>query len=688
MVDVVQTGPVDIRTTLASVEPTQVSTGTTGAAIAALGDLATKGYAQYAKGKAQADAREVLTTLDSDIEEWKRTGELESVLNANIDEMAKQHPALKEYFNSMKSLSLAEKQGKAIPVMLNLRAEAALKRAISRAPGLRSEIASITKETLGFDPTGATIEVLMEKFGTETSSTGPSYEDKQVLDEAYKRDVVPVYNSDGSVNYTATRKYVNTKISYDAEVKEIERKRKAGLITEADSIQAMDRQFRNLSNARLANMRAAILNVSAGIRTQEELNTVMTQLAPYIETYKQESMAFASSTYDQFPVTGENAGALRTAKENFIKDNNAILDGLTASLTVGEFNQRLEASKYLMENLQMEWTEANQTMALIAKVSPGLIPQVSSMIIAQNPDTQRRVSQMIAQGISTASPEMLARADLSKLISVMADRTAFDKIPDDDKPALQESYFKKMKEMVSKGETSKLSDQDITQFSNLFVASLQLSEAGYDKNAGEISAVTSTAEFSDMVNRLSKMGGDNAVKAEILADSAIKANTSYMREKGVDAISRLASSPFVGGSTLSFNAETGTLSVSFGGRPAVGRPEENTRARDSLKRAVSNYNKSIKAVSNLSSHDPSIDNYNEGQVAALFAVEPLRSIGAEIVGKVPEVSRMTTEQRREVDFDKLVNDLKMQLIEGRTEMQDPQTRLSIARDILKQSGVM
>ena len=673
MANIVQTGTTELRTTLPQLQVAQPKADTTASNIGALGEAAATGYKAFLVNKAQDKASEVVSQLNTDLENAKQAGNLEDMLNANLIELdaeAKNNPALQEYVSTLKTLDTASKQKKLAPLMLRLRAEKAMKEVVNMAPGLRPEIASITRTTLGFDPSGATMDAILSGLDEDAKAADKQrtwYAD-HLGEKLLGYGLVPPMSSNGVVDIPRAEIMFAKYNNIENEKKALEESLKRGDIKEADNISNMSGLIQREVSLRYDFLFDSASNIFSTVKDSGQYEQA-SKLIPQLSNIQRQLESSIRNSFNTVNVSGKNRDLLNQEIERVVASSTSGIKAILESKDKSEFETRSQVFEYMKNEMKMDWFNANQALGIMMETSPGLIPQIYSQVMAgeNGMETNRRIQAMIRKGISDADPATIKRMDFSNMLDVMQDSKAFDGINDDEKLAVfKHSYGMLQGTLKDYSAGKELDDLSLTALARSYSVVAQLADEGISTDTKALALISSHPQFSKIVEKLNDMGGDNAIRAEIMADSGIKSMTKYLRELGPDLLKSIQADGYT------FDVETGKLVGDASG--VVGHYKTIHKAQ--VAAAVKAYNSAIDGVYKLASHDPSISSLSREEIAEYFSMMPLKNAGVTIVGKPRGVTVRTVKQQEQdklASFEEQITNLSRQLEDAKLQLQQSRT---------------
>lgn len=678
---------IQFGTDLANIQTVEGKKSAGPAQFAAIASAAQDGYGMWAQSKAYKDMFNVTKQLDSDIADIGAGRDISSRLSSELSELSKNEPALKELASKLDTLDLGAKQHQQAKLLFTLRSEQAMKKAVSRAPGLRNEISQIASNTLGFDPSAATIKLLLRGIDSEWAEMNSGSaekidvtEKKRVHEELLKRNVVADLGStpeEMEHNYGPNKRKLDEIMKLETQQQSIAANLASGVIDEKEALASTTRLATLQYGTRLESVNAIINNIIPRIKTYEDFKLVQEEWIPQLSALKSQMSQSISSLYDSLNFSDELRVDAQKHRDILIENATAGLEAILASDNITEFQTKATVLKNLQSSLNLDWSEANVTLATLNSAMPGGASSVYQVLLTSKPDLGDSLKDSVRQGFMSADPETRMKMNLNGFLSTIVDSKAFENLSQEQKA--NTLYLSLLSvEQANKDfadDPNRFSAQDIDSLSNAYATALQLSSQMPGEYWDKVSTQAATPLFRKMVDQLStSKNPDDNWKAEILSDSAIEAANRYMEKALGTYASNATKFKDVGIKDLVYDRSTGRFNYtepeisdlniykgSTGGAVKIGNYYS---AKGNMKAFINAFDENLTTIDTYKNHDEKLRGLTKEQLIEVVAVPKLRAMGITIVGDAPEMPEyVKVEKPEDIKMEDLIRDVTRQIEE-------------------------
>lgn len=701
MATIKQTGSFNLNTDTPQIQTVTPKTSSTASNLQALTGVGDSLFRSHIAHSALNESEKVNEQLNSDLAAIDEGQDLGNELVRRMGEVAEADPRLRDLSRSLGAMKTAESQRKGAVLLHRLRGEAAMKSVAARAPGLRPEIARLVSTNLGFDPTGATINAILK--GALADSSGASqredWYDKQIATNLLSKGITPMMREDGHLDTAHNVAKLGEVQQLEARMSTLTASIESGEILEENQIAEYGQVYQQLMGNQLNGINSTILNILPTLSSQGDYATFKQQIIPQLATLETQLQQRIDTDFSSLNISGKSRAEMDRIRQQ-VKDS--ATSGLKAILESGnmtDFQVRAELFTSLQQDVGMNWTQANQTLALIADKMPGAIQSLYTAINVKDLDMRGQLVDMLKQGL-TVDEKGVRALNLTNLVDVMVDREAFSNLNKKEKEAVARDSLRVVKDFTANFETRYHNPRDVDAVANAMASTLQLSSQFVASDWDEIARVTNDG-LPRLIEVLEKGDTDAQMKANILADSGIEALQRYVSTSIMGSFieQRNRNMGRDNASAIQYNMGTGQLLITREAPPTIwggikSLAGGSSATRDTT-RLVDELNKTVNTLHSLSKYDPQLEGMTKPQIMFSLIGRDMVNAGFTPVGKAPEMPKATTETTAEttaVSLDELtqrlsrrVEDLKMSL-QGSEGAEELRGLSSMLEDIVKEQN--
>ena len=633
-------------------EPVQSST----AVIAnTLGNFVTSAYSEYVKQDALTGAENVNKKLQEDIGAIEAGQNIEEAYSAELQQMANDRPEVKDLIRTLSTSKTASEQRRAARLMHTLRSEAALKSTLAKAPGLRAEVTALAKTTLGFDPSAATVSLLLKALEDKEKQTGQSQAMKdwdKMTDRLSSAGLTMPWTrpEDDDTALKQIRMMTDAYANFqgvEAAIDNINQQKDIQGASLSDQTAELGRSVSVALSSVYTEVQESMLNMVSLIGSEEDLINYKTEVIPQAEALKLRIAQEFDSIVSRANLPAEQRRELVTIKKDLLTDLLSGFDSIIDSDNLMQVQGKVKALQLLQENLKLGAVVNNKTLTKASTLfGDGLLPVLTTFFNSgEGYDT---VKKAVDNALVSLSTEDLKAMDLSNYLAVAGDEMPFEDLSADAKKSLAAKTFSASKEVFSKYGTNPqdIPPEAVESIANTMAGATQLSNLYTRDDWKNIAKNNQSPAFSHVVKEMLKKGGDASVKAEILVDSNMVAQKNLIRDitpqKVLEAIGDKTG---IHQTLIEFDANTGLFTVKgSSGKEQVlsARGWRTTRGIDSTSesaRIVHELNNAIGSIDEFKSHDPSLANLSRTQIAMTVAGRIVNLDNVIKKGTLPELPK-------------------------------------------------
>lgn len=599
------------------------------AVVTGAGTMIDKADVSARKQEVKASAQNSLNQLNQELE----TG----VQDETIKELAKNDPNFKKYADTMGKLTLAQRQGMA-PRMLELRAEAELKKAIARAPGLRNELRGVAQATLGFDPTGEAIKKLL--YIDKSKTTDPTI---ALLKTEHQNAVAN--------NWPTTLNGVP--MTYPEQLTANEALRAAQLrvdnaeIADDNNVIQIGEDISTLMAAQSNGVADSYAAMSTQIQTPEDLKVWQAEGRPEMVQYIQSSTNYVNRMIDKMPTkTKKQIEAVKQAREKAMRPILGVQSLLDAK-DITEFHTNSETLNLLGASLKFDFSQQFGTYHKLQTVAPQFMKGVMPIMMTRDPSAMRQVSQTLSDTINNIDVEP---KQLDDYLDVVGGVQTYDNLDSASRIKTSQMGMKFLGLALKDYDAATASPADVDVLARHYTVAM----AGVD-----ISSPADQRALIDMFNspKLAKIHdklvqADNGeIKSATVADTTVSMLGNYIGSTGIIDLQKEAATAGMG---VTYNYAT----QSFEAAPLAGNPNAGLKsgalgtggvshllAQKTTNKAVERLNATLNTVVNNKHHDTYLSKLKPEEVRQLLVADGLMQYGVESVGSPLEITTANPVQK-------------------------------------------
>ena len=655
----VQNTGVDIQTTLPNVTPVGTQSESIGPQVVeTLANAGSSFYRGYAIGAAEDDAQEVLQQFDADLQAAEDAGTVDAFVDSQLTTIANESPEYQGVVNELRRISQANDQGTAPRLLLQLRAEAALKRSINRAPGLRSEITRAARDTLGFDPSGALINALLNSKNSDSSQRAADIQWAARQDFQYLQnnpEAGPaVFDANGNLDFQANREKVQRYQAVEATQNTIREASEQKSITELDTIVQFEQSVTEGLSLQFSNLTAGVRNILGSVRSSDQLRAARPQLRSLLTQLQQSADAYVDRQYNGLRTSGPAAEEAQASRQR-TKQN--ALGGIQRLLEEDDFTvveQNVAMLEFLQKELKMNFVDSNSTLSYMQTNMPGWIQSVYPTLLTRDLGTEQRVRDLVASAVNF-DPNFLRQTNMRNQLATLTDVRAFEGLSESERRAVATANYGILEEAVRDVQSATASPDAVNVIGNAYATVAQLIDPSNTEDSRRAINLLADPRFVTLADSMvNSQNGE--ITSEVVADSAIATMSNYVRNAGIPDIagtdiSELASYDY---STGMFTLpDRGTAEVTTGSMTGIPRVTGIVITRRD-RETVRTLNRAIDGIYNLRRHDPSIASLSRSEVAQYIVggrLQGINTVGSPAELVLPE---QATQRQQRVDFNQTV----------------------------------
>lgn len=616
----VQNNNISVDTALPGVEPVATrTTDTSSALVGTIGNAAAQAYTQYVKYDTQNTMTDVLKQFDQDLAQADTDEKRSAFIDKQLNDLAASNPEYKELTSKLRSLAMADFQGTAPKLMLQLNAEAALKRSLSRAPGLRAEITQAARNILGFDPSGALVRSLLEK-DPKASSKISDMQRVANADAAFlqSKGATVSFKPDGTFDFATNREASRKFAAADSQLEALSDASKKESIAEKDTIASYTQAMTEQLDVYTRPIYDSLRNLLNSARTPEEWATLKPQAESLLANLGASQSGYIDSNLNRIRTTGEGYEFLEQTRKTLHEN---VGRGFKMAISSDDYSlvqKRVEMYDFFVKDMKMSALEADQSLAYMQEVLPGFIQQNYASILARDLPTQERIRTLVSAGLER-DPNFSRRINMANSLATLADVSAYNDLGLKEKQAVSARHYQLLEESMKEPDKALASPDNVRVLGNAYATVAQLLDPTNTDQTRKTVKLLSDPGMIGLVDALVKTEDGN-VTSEVVADSNIASLSTYVRDAG---LSDVAYGEFA--ETITYNYDTGVFSVA---KPEMKRPVATVglslstgtsdRAVNTFKQrkeTVDTINRSIEAIERMKSHDPSLSGLTKPQIA-------------------------------------------------------------------------
>lgn len=656
-----------IETSLANTQVVQNPLSSTANNLQLAGNLALEGYRGYVLNDANRRSQEIVQQLDGtlqDIDDAQSLSDLSAVgasLSAQISDLASSDPRLANYAASMGSLNTAIQQRKGAKRLYELKAEAALRETVAKAPGLRSEITQIAARNLGFDPTSATINAILRGIDQEQvqgveKNWYHEHMAKQLVSAGVA--VTPEMALGGDTQaLTTLYNQINTA---QGNIDQINNQLASGETTVQNSISDIQTNLSSVINAQTTPLLNSVINNAMALSTEDEFLQFQTNLktgaAGARQSIENNVRGFYSTIKTNSP---EERRLLEEAATVTIANVNAMFDGILNQDNITSFQNRAKSLQFLRDSLGVDMITGNKFLAQLEQVSPGITSNLGVQVLAQNPMAYESLRGEISKSFDSLSSTDPKRRTLENSLKVLENYRAFSNVSEEDReaviknmPSFLDGYLQ-----VYKSDPKLLSPQDYKAAGNAAATMMQLSSQFAGSDWDRVAKMGATPGFQHLIEQLQKGDDDSKQMASIVSASYNEAVLNTIKRtipdgiKDMNLVLDLSKGEVVNKSTpggkAGYSLDGRTDPVRIAKLAWHGDPHSFDKLAREKTAELNNY---IQTVYDNRHLDPTIAELDKGQIAHLLTQSLRGTKGVSFVGNVTPYNLNQKEKDRRLSM--------------------------------------
>lgn len=661
-----QTGPADLNTEVPQVRTVEPKVSNTANMISTIGAAGIELYKEDVRRDMKKSSEGAIGQLNQDLQDIDDSVDLSDQISSQLSEFAENNPHIQDLKKTLGGLKTAEQQRKGAKLLYTLRAESELKRVLARAPGLRKEVTSIAANTLGVDPTAATISAILR--GLEPKDTS---KDKDYLYEEWKRldqqlqelgmqsgTYIPGQTSWQDI--IQKREQANLVESSIAKRNELTTRIQNGERATPEMISEFGSQVGIAITAQSDELIPAISNVLRTTENDEQylefLPTIMGQLDAYQASFTQA----LNATYAPVMVDAKNLDMWTKQKqENERLVTNTIDQLRTMASDRTLLQNRLKGVQILTDQYKMDFLTSNNLLARLEVTLPGLSRDLFTSFNIQNLEDRNRIHDAIRDTVRMMPAEEVKKLDLSAMVDVVTGDRNLDDLDADQRERLSKKSLNTVREFDKnyKGTPDMYTSGDLEGAAKAYATVLSMQGKYNTNDWAEVANLTSSPAFAAVVKNLQDNG--DQFTAEILADSAVKATGKAANGSINDTFKRYLHNnvgPEWAGNKASvvFDADSGKFILNQYRVPSHGPLRSSAvEANSNLKLGVDKLNLMVSNLmdNGLTQHDPSLAGLDRSQLAYVLSQRLMQDNGIQMVGELKPIPKQQTQQTREIKFE-------------------------------------
>lgn len=673
MATFVQSGPMDLNTSLPQLQVATPTATSSAGVISTTGQAALQGFKAFNLRDMQESSEGLISELNQSLEDIDNNVDISDKLLSQLGEYAENNPHVQELKKTLGSLRNAEQQRQGAKMLYTLRAEVELKRVLARAPGLRNEVTQVARNTLGIDPTNATINAILR--GIEPSRETDS--DANLLKEEFRR-VDDVRKSLGMASGTFTpettwsdvhrmRQEANLMEQSVAEREHIKTQIAAGQESTPEIVSQFGAQMNIAVTAEINQLAPLVNNVLRSIETEAQYSEFAPILGTQIDAFETATLAAIDAEYAPLMSDARNLD-MWTKQRDQIKDS---VKQMTSSLREVASDRtalqlRLSGIQILQDQYKMDFLTSHTLLARLETGAPGLVRDLFTSFNIQNLQDRQDIHDAIGQVVRGMDPEEVKKLDLASMIDIVTGEKNLDDMDTETRERLAKKSFGTIKNFDKsfKEDPSKYSEEDMIGIAKSYATVLAHQGRFDSKDWAEVSNLTASPAFSTVVKTLRESG--DLFSAEILADSAIQATGRAANGRINDTLKQYLHNTVGPASannraSIVFDADSGKFILNKYREPGFGPLRAGVVAANSnLSLAVGKLNQMYDNLvgNDLLSHDPSLAGLDRAQLAYTMSDRLRRDNGIKVVGELkpfPQQDRSSPEESRDIKFEELAS---------------------------------
>lgn len=641
-----------------------------GNAVATLGSAAIEGYKTNVKYQAKNSMEGVLTKVQEDLAIAEENGTVGEVLNSSFDEMAKVNPDIEMYRSTLGNFQTVKQQRTGVLALIQLRAEAELKKTIRKAPGMRKEITSIASGILGNDPNGALVNTLLSSLKQDTAAKSKTPQQKwaeNVMTNLSSAGYTPAFLPDGTPdaakNASAWARHVNSEEAIKAKESVASKTKEEELDLLSEKISMYEQKvYHNLEP--IIDTYTPIIN---NLSSNEELEVFMTEVIPGL---KELEMSVENSVGELHIGMNPTANGREFLNNNIDSTKKRVLAPITRLLEGGDINivkQKLQLHEVFTKQLKMTLEESNDTIGMLSAVAPGVLQRLLPIALAGSGKDLATTSDGLFKAMGELNVDDLKKADMRSFSKLITQDNYFDTLSPEDKLKSSKSALKATKELFNKYDFSSGESGSYDVLARTLGASLQTIGYGDRESKNNFTGMINEQDISSVIKNIEKNAENGKVKGAVMADNINVYLYDYARRNMIPDISDSKNHPLhKGGIKFTFDTSTGILSSSeapsnFGRR--IDSEYMKTIETANINKSVKNFNNTMETLYSLREYSPELQKLSKSQFVQTLFKRDLKGAGFSFKGE--EYTPVSSPIKEEPNVPTLVEVMRDALTEMR-----------------------
>ena len=611
---------------------------------AILGNAAIEGYKTKVRFDAKNSMEGVLDKLNEDLQQAEDEGTVGEMLNESFDNLAKQDPSIRALKSRLGSFKTAEEQKRGVLSLLQLRAEAELKKTIRKAPGMRREITSIASGILGRDPSGALVNTLLSSLNASSDSREKT--DRDIYSAKIAGNLAGIglpaaFDEQGNYDLdTNEKRWISVKEA-EKGVDKAKQDRELGKVRDRDVIEAELRALDTRFNILVKDAYNTFGPLQSAIHDTESYGTYKSVVIPALAEFRDSMTLSINSRIASLPANSADREYLESRRESIIENNVAPLERLLKMEDNTVVKQTLDFHKTLMETYNMELSQANTVLSALQQFAPGVIQQIIPMVLSSSPeDAQQLTSSLINSINQIGSPEDIKKVDMAKLIKTLSYDGEFEKLGTDDKIKQAKKLSKFTKDMFEKYDWNEAHPSAYEATSRAVMGSMSVMPYANTASKENYMDLLLDQGMPEFIGNVGKFAVDGTAKSEVLADQT----NEFLYTSGKEVIfgnlkDALRNPGDKSVRRIIFDNETGMMSSVSSRDDSVSDSMSNMYRvsgginNSKILKNVDRFNKTVDTIYNLRESSPTYANMTKPQIATALFSDEMYSIGVEFRGE-------------------------------------------------------
>ena len=661
-----QTGPADLNTAVPQVRTVEPKVSNTANMISTIGAAGIELYKEDVRKDAKRSSEAVIGQLNQDLQNIDDSVDLSDQISSQLSEFAENNPHIQDLKKTLGGLKTAEQQRKGAKLLYTLRAESELKRVLARAPGLRKEVTKIAANTLGVDPTAATISAILR--GLEPKDTS---KDKDYVYEEFKRvdqqrqqlgmqSATYIHGQTGLSDVIKMREEANLVESATAKRTELATRIQNGEQVTPELISEFGAQVGVGITAQTNELIPTISNVLRSIETDEQFTEFSPVILSQLDAFEASFTQALNATYAPVMVDSKNLDMWTKQKqenERLVKDTISQLRTMASDRTM--LQNRLRGVQVLTDQYKMDFLTSNNLLARLEVSVPGLSRDLFTSFNVQNLEDRERITGAIRDAVRGMPADEVKKLDLASMVDVVTGDRNLDDLDADQRERLSKKSLNTVREFDKnyKGTPDMYTSGDLEGAAKAYATVLSMQGKYNTNDWAEVANLTSSPAFAAVVKNLQDNG--DQFTAEILADSAVKATGKAANGSINDTFKRYLHNnvgPEWAGNKASvvFDADSGKFTLNQFRVPTHGPLRSSAvEANSNLKLGVDKLNLMVSNLmdNGLTKHDPSLAGLDRSQLAYVLSQRLMQDNGIQMVGELKPMPKQQTPETREIKFE-------------------------------------